>query len=408
MYNAMGLSASERATFEALLASHHRIDVRLTLMDLNHNTRSEVSNRLMDGQVTFDGTAAVTRSLDLELLDPQRTLHLDTNSPDNGAMFMDQMVRVHYCVVNPQNTWRVNVPIFTGPITKLQRNGPAVRVEAMGKEHLGIAAPWTLKTFSAGYRTTQAITEILSQGVGETFLNIPDLTNKLTRNVSVGTTVDKDGNRTWNGKSPWEMAKQLAAGIGYLLYYNGNGVATMRPNPDNVVFTFRDGPGGTLKSNPNAGYDIDSVINAVEVFGKKFDKETKKKQPHARVVAPSADPLSPVKLGRTGKPRYLPLTIEDDSITSDAEALDRANYELRRGLRSSIDVMYDALPVPHLEEMDVVRAYQEGRFNSIHVLKQFTIPLTAAGSSSIGYAKNVKVNRRAIKQLKRRRLKAAS
>lgn len=404
----LGLTASQRASFEALLASHHSIQVRLVVMDLDHQERTDVTSRLMDGQVTFDAEAAVTRSLELELLDPTGALHLDTNSPDQGAMFMDRMVSVRYSVINSAGTIRYDVPIFTGPITKLERNGAAIRVEAMGKEIFGLSMPWQTKTFKAGYRTTQAIIEILRDVMGENKIAVPDRSNKLPRNVTVGTTTDKDGTRT-TSKSPWEVAKSLATSIEHQLYFDGNGVATMRPLPENVVFTFREGPGGTLKSKPTAGFNIDSVVNAVEVFGKKPEQvkgKTTKKQPHARVVASSADPLSPVKMGRSGKPRYLPLIVEEDGITSDAEALSRANTELRRGLRSSIDVMYDALVVPHLEELDVVRLSSE-KYASTHVLKKFAVPLTAGGTATIGYVKNVKINRSAIKQLQRRRVKAA-
>lgn len=407
MYN-LGIGTTQRLAFEALLASHHRIEVQLIIMDLDHREQTNVTNRLLDGQVTVDTEAVITRSLDLELLDPHGALHLDSNSPDHGAMFADRMMHVRYYVINPTYTTRVGVPIFTGPITKLERNGAAIRVEAQGKEILGMGMPWQTKTFAAGYRTTQAISEILRLIIGETHIDIPSLSHKLPRNLSVGTTTNKDGVRT-TSDAPWEVAKKLASSMGYQLFYNGNGIAVMRDKPENTCFTFREGPGGLLKSKPTAGYNIDAVINAVEVFGKKPEKEkgkTTKKQPHARIIAPRADPLSPWALGRNNAPRYLPLVIEDDNITTDAQALARANTELRHGLRSSIDVAYDALVVPHLEEMDVVRLSSE-RFAATHVLKRFAIPLTAGGTATIGYVKNVKVNRRVIKQLQRRRVQAA-
>lgn len=405
----LGLSIAERLQFEALLASHHSIVVQLIVMDLDHNERTDVTNRLLDGQVTLDATALITRSLDLDLLDPTGALHLDSNSPDEGAMFADRMVAVRYCVINPAATFRVNVPIFTGPITKLERNGAAVRVEAQGKEALGLSMPWQTKTWSAGYKLTSAINEILRDIMGEGKRSIPDISNKLPRNITVGTVTDADFN-VKTSKSPWEVAKGLAKSIGYQLYYDGGGTAVMRPLPENVCWTYREGPGGSLKSKPTAGFNIDAVINAVEVFGKKPEKttgKTTKKQPHARLVAERADPLSPWNLGRSGAPRYLPLIVEDDSITTDEEALARAQTELRRGLRSSIEVAYDALVVPHLEELDVIKLSSE-KYASTHLLKKTAIPLTAGGTATVGYVKNVKVNRSAIKKLDRRRLKAAN
>lgn len=403
-----GLSAAEKKAYHALLQSSHTIAIWVTIMDLDHNERTSVSKWLMDGQITVDTDAAVTRSLSLDLLDPYGALHLDSKSPSDGAMFADRMLRVIYSIVNPTRTKRYSCPIFTGPITKLDRNGVMITVEAQGKESLGLATPWQTKTYKKGYRVTAAIQDILEDIIGENKLDIPSLTNKLPRNVSVGTTFDKEGNRTVS-KSPWEVAKKLASSIGYQLFYNGWGIATMRKKQTSPCFTFEGESGGALKSVPTVGFNLDRVVNAVEVFGKKPEKEegkTTKKQPHARIVAPRSHPLSPWSLGRSGGPRYLPMVIEDDVFWTDAEAMERAKDELAYGLLSSYALAYDALVIPHLEELDVVRLNSE-KFSNNHLMKQFAIPLTSAGTMTVGYARNVKVNRARLKQMQRARRRAA-
>lgn len=406
MFN-MGLSSSEKKAFEALLLTHHYLDVTITLMDLDHNERNSVSTRLMDGQVTYDADALITRSLTMDLLDPTGALHLDSKSPDDGAMFMDRMLQVRYAIINPSRTNRYSLPVFTGPITRLNRNGAMVSVECQGKEIMGLGNPWQTKTFKKGYRVTSAIKEILTDIIGENKLSIPSRENKLPRNVTVGTTTDKDGNRE-TSKTPWEVAKALAASIDYQLYYDGSGTATMRKIPDGTCWSFRENE--SIKTVPAVGFNIDNVINAVEVFGKRPDApkkgQTAKKQPHAKVVAAKADPLSPWSLGRSGGPRYLPVVIEDEALTSDAECKARADKELARGLRSSLDVAYDTLVIPHLEELDVVRTYS-AKYSGAHTLRRFTVPLTAAGSSTIGYVRNVKTSRSMFKKLSTLRRKAA-
>ena len=404
----IGLSAAEKKAYHALLQSSHTLTIWITIMDLDHNERTSVSARLMDGQVTFDADAAVTRSLSLDLLDPNGALHLDSRSPNDGAMFADRMLRVTYSIVNPSRTVRYSCPIFTGPITKLDRNGAMITVEAQGKESLGLATPWQTKTYKKGYRVTEAVRGILEDVIGENKLDIPSLANKLPRNTSVGTTFDKDGNRVVS-KSPWEVAKKLASSIGYQLFYNGYGIATMRKKPTSACFTFQGGKGGALKSTPTVGFSLDRVINAVEVFGKKPEKEegkTTKKQPHARLVAPRSHPLSPWSLGRSGGPRYLPIVIEDDVFWTDAEAMERAKEELAYGLLSSYALAYDALVIPHLEELDVVRLNSE-KFSNNHLMRQFAVPLTSGGTMTVGYARNVKVNRSRLKQIQRARRRAA-
>jgi len=392
----MGLRASEKKDFEALLASHHWIEVRLVLMDLDHNevAGGDISRRLLDGQVTFDGEQDVSRSLDLDLLDPTGALHLDSKSPSAGAMFADRMIQVRYSVINPTRTTRYTVPLFTGPITKLDRNGAVIQVECQGKEIFGLTQAWNARTFKKGLKVTNVIETIVRDIIGERYYDIPDLKNKLPRNVSVG-----------DDRLPWVVAKQLAESIGYQLFYNGRGRCQMRKIPHGVAFSFKQGPGGTVKSEPEVGFDIDDVVNAVEVFGKKPVKKKGKParpRPHARVVAARSHPLSPWALGRKGGPRYLPRVIEDDSITSDKEAKERANAALKRGLLESVDVGYDTIVVPHLEEMDVVKLSTE-KFSANHRLVKFAVPLNAAGDSSVGYVRNVKLRSGRVRRKPKRR-----
>lgn len=388
-----GWTAAQKKTFHALLASHHRINVRLTVMDLAHNEISEVGDRLLDGQVTIDGTAAVSRGLQLELMDPTRSLHLDSKSPNDGAMFADRMIRVRYSVIDPTGQTRFTIPVFTGPIVSLDRSGVAIGITCLGKEHLGMSPAWNSRTFKKGTQVTDVIRAILRDVIGENKYKIPDLKAKLPRNVSVG------GDRL-----PWVVAKKLAQSIGYQLFYDGYGVARMRKRSRSSVFTFREDAGGTVKTEPEAGFDIDNLVNAVEVFGKKPESKagtTAKKQPHARVVAGRSHPLSPWSLGGNGesgqrKPRYIPVVIEDDSITTDKEALALAKERLEQGLLESVEVKFDTLTIPHLQEWDTVRVQTE-QVTTNFALKQFAIPLTAAAQMSVGYVRNVKPNKSVIR-----------
>lgn len=393
-WTTMALSASQMKTYLELLASHHTIEVGLTIMDLAHNELTHVNNRLLDGQVTFDADQAITRSLQLDLLDPTGALHLDSNSPDDGAMFADRMMKVRYSIINPTRTIRFTNSVFTGPITKLERSGVAVSLEAMGKEVFGLTRPWSERTYAKNTTLTNVIRSILTDIMGENKHAIPNLSNKLPRNVSVG-----------GDKLPWPTAKSLASSIGYLLYFDGDGVARMKKMPSSPAFTFREGSGGTIKTQPEFGFSVDTVVNAVEVWGKKPKKpkkgQTAKKRPHYKIVADRSHPLSPWSLGGDGspgqrKPRYLPVVIEDDAITDNTEAKKRAKQRLDAGLLESIDVKFTALSTPHMEEMDVATVSTE-KFAANFRLKKFAVPLTAKADMSVGYVKNVKPNKSAIR-----------
>jgi hypothetical protein len=383
----MGLSSGQTIDFLDLVCTHHTIDILLQVMDLNHGAiGSEISARLIDGQVTVDADAEVTRGLDLDLLDPTGALHLDSGSPNDGAMFADRMIQVKYAVVNPLATKRYTAAVFTGPLTKLERSGAIVKLEAQGKEIFGLNPAWNEKSWKKGAKTTAVIKYILTEMMGEApgRVHIPNLKRTLPRNVSVG-----------GDKLPWQVAKSLAASLGYHLFYDGNGHCWMRKNPTGTTFTFTTGVGGSIKTDIDAGFSIENLVNAVEVLGKKPKKrkgKTTKKRPHARVVANRSHPLSPYwpdGLGRPGGPRFFPLVIEDDGVESDKEAKARANRALKNGLLEAVDVSFDSLVIPHLQELDVVKAKSE-KWQGSFRLRQFAIPLTAGGDMTVGYVRNVK------------------
>ena len=399
-WTTLALNVNERIAYEKLLASHHSIESKVTILDLAHNELTDVSKRLLDGQVTFDATAEITRAIDIDLLDPTGALHLDSSSPDTGAMFADRMIRITYTIINPAGSVRYTCPVFTGPITKLDRTGAAIAVEAMGKEVFGLSPAWNARTFKEKTPVTTAIRYIVTEIMGENKVAIPNLRNKLARNVSVG-----------GDKLPWPVAKQLASSIGYQLYYDGNGVCRMRKLSSSSCFTFSEGSGGTIVSEPQIGFDIENVINAVEVWGKKPEKpkkaQTAKKRPHYRAVAARTHPLSPWSLGGSGtggqrKPRYIPEVIEDEAIKTTADAKTRANRRLAAGLLESVEVKFDALCMPHLEEMDVVRV-STSQFATNFRLTTFALPLTAGADMSVGYARNVKPNKSVIRARGNRR-----
>ena len=84
-------------------------------------------------------------------------------------------------------------------------------------------------------------------------------------------------------------------------------------------------------------------------------------------------------------------------MTTDAEAKDLATDTLASGLLESVDVTFDSLPIPHLEEGDAVRVATD-KFNGNFRLSQFALPLNAAGDMSIGYVRNVKPRKAMIRQ----------
>lgn len=376
----LGLTNAERLAFEKLLVSPHHLEIHVQVMDLNHNYLGNLSSYVMDGQVDLSATDDITRTLNMSLWDPFKTLNVVSNAPDDGALFMDRMVKVIYAIAPPDRSVWYSCPIFTGPITKLDRSQKFLNVEAAGKEHLSIVSVWTPHTYKKGLKRTNVIKDLLRDR-GETKFMIRDSKKVLAKNLGIGYT-----------SVPWNVAKSVANSMDQMLFYDARGFATMRRRSARSVFTFTEKHFVTL---PQIGYDITSVINSVIVIGGK-PKGSKKKIQY-KVTADRKHPLSPWSLGRNGKPRFLTELIEDDSIDSLAEAKQVGKSRLYAGLSETIEVSFDSLVIPHLEVNDMIRVQHEG----VSVMARYrtaSIPFGTSAVGTVGYLKKVTPKKRKIRR----------
>lgn len=373
----LGLSVAQMTDLINLLWSHHTISIGVRIMDTSHNYTADVTDMLVDGQINFDATAQDTdRSLDLTLLDPLKSVQLDPQSPSPVSLYVANMISIMYTVQSPDRSKTFNIPVFCGPVNKVDRDGVLLNVKCLGKEVLSSDTLWVGKAY-ANAKITDIIRAMLTDA-GETKMEIPDLGNIVgyvyfDRNTDVA-------------KSIWAACEWLASLIGYQLFYDGRGTARMRPVENHAVMTFDD---KNIKSQPQYGYDLQGTSNAVIVVG----GEQGPGQPRIeyRLVAPDTHPLSPRNVGRNDKPRYInPIIIEDDSISSIYQAQAIAEQALNDALLMTINAAFDSLPVPLLEPTDVV-TINYGGFALNTRINKWTLPLTNQGSSSIGYLR--KTNR---------------
>lgn len=380
----LGLTVANQRALISLLKNHHSINIKVQVLLLDHTYVGDVSRRLVDGQVDIDMEAEVTRSLKMTILDPNHAIHLDSNSPSDGAMFVDRMIRVIYNVTSPDGSKSFDIPIFCGPITKLDRTGVYLAVEAQGKESMVIPTAWNAKTYKRGMRKTSVIFSLLYDR-GERKLSIPTISTTIPRDVAVG-----------YDTSPWTLAKQLALSLGYYLFYDGRGQAVMRKRSPNPVVTFTE---YALRSTPQIGYTTEKMINAVQVISS--PPEGSKGPTIRRVaIAPITHPFSPARLSRAGVPGYYPLIIRDNEIKTIAEADRRAGVELYDGLISSVSVAFDCLPHPMVEGGDICYLMTD-EYTVIFNMMKMSIPLSAKGVSTVGYNRRVTPNLNAIRVRKR-------
>jgi hypothetical protein len=379
----LGLSAAERAAFEYALRHSHTRRIDVEVLTLNGDVLSQLTPVLIDGQVNCDMDAEVTRSATLTFLDPRHALNFDTDSPDEGALYADRMIRIRYGVYVEKLQRYVFVPVFTGPITGLSREGVTVTVEAQGKESLLRGTLWEPLTLRKGLEVTAALRALIRDRGGERSLSIPGIFNRYGNPPTLPKTRSLD-----RFTEIWPVAMSLAKGLDRQLFYTGDGVATLRPWPETVAYTFTTGDGGDLLSELSVNYQLDEMKNVVIVRGQ--PPTGKKEIIFGRAQAPKQHPLSPERLGRTGAPRYLVEQVEDQSIRTDAAAKEQAARLLEKHLREVVEVEFDAMPIPHLDVGDVVRV-QTPSFTTKFRIRKFAIPLAPTGAPpmTVGYLRRL-------------------
>lgn len=376
----LGLTNAQQNELVRTLLSSHSINITVQVLNMAGERLSDISNRLMSGQVDIDGRAEITRSAKLAFLDVGKTLSFDSEAPDDTALYMDRMLRIIYGVKVPSLGW-VDIPVFTGPITALDRSDNFVNVECQGKEALCMGQAWSPLTLKKGMRKAAAIETILRRRAGETKFSFPEFPARLGKDLALG-----------RESVPWAMAKRVARSHNKHLFYDGRGVARLRNNPTNPSFIFDHGDGGSILTQPTLAYKMsDEFANIVWVKGG-IPKGAKKAISYW-FAAPTNHPLSPERLGRNGVPRYLLEVIEETAIRTLAEAEELAQDRLEDHLLQTVEVAFDSLPIPFLEPNDAARV-ETSEFASTFRIQQISLPLITGDPMTVGYMKRFPMRRR--------------
>jgi len=394
----LGLTKAEQVEFERALRSSHDIKLEVRVLDSNEDPIGNLSfpsTHVLAGQVDVDATADITRSLSMTLLDPTHRLKFTPDNAAQGAIYAENFLDVDYCVyVEGLGDW-VDVPVFRGPVTNFSHDGAQVSVEAQGKEALGLD-PHFLRlgfTLKKHLEVEEAIKHTMRK-VGERKFDLPEFGN-----VRVGTDmVVEPGQEAWrivtggedaNGNRVQglvELTREDRAAI-----YDARGRLTARRRNQPLAYVFRTGEAASIITPPVLAFDILEFRNFIKVIGAKGKGD--KKSVSGVALLPDHHPLSPKKLARNGEPRYMAAFYSAPSLKTESDCADKAKDTLERKAKAGIDVQFEALPIPHLEEWDMVKAEtEEGPLE--FALKQFTLPLTSTESMSIGYNKRIKQYRR--------------
>ncbi|WP_109507362.1 hypothetical protein [Nocardioides speluncae] len=356
----LGLNAAELRLYHQTLRSTHWRRREVVITNLNGIVQRELTPRILDGQVMVDSTAEVTRILDLRFLDPGRTLGFEPDSPSEASMHRSRAISVIDSVLVPELDAWIDCPVFYGPIWDFDRQGPVVSVVAHGWDRQALGQQWSPRTFPKKMRKTSVIRALLA-GVGETRLGgVPDLPITMPNRLTIG-----------RMDSPLPKAKNLARSMDRHLFYDGAGVPQLRGYSGRPVFTFGD---RMLLDEPLIHRSTQGY-NAWEVLGAK--PKGSKIRVRGQAYLPEAHPMSRQSLARNGALHTIARREENDQIKTRAEAEKKALRLRDDQARTITEYTVDVIPVPHLDEGDMVAVdCADGRF--LLRMQKWAYPLAGA------------------------------
>jgi len=413
----LGLSNSDELKLFSALTDSHAIRITILILDKDEKVVDRLTgenSRLVDGSIQIDSGADVTRSCSLTLFDPDQKLQFDGTSPAEGTLFADRMVGVLYGVWVASLGRYVDIPVFSGPLVSFHRQGALVNVEALGKESLALAPHYPFKTFNIpkGTKLDDAIRKVMDS-IGETKYLLPSIETRMPVDRAVlqdselwkvitessDGIVKKKRRVKSHGKTQTVIDKKREPVPSILNYskvpsfafYNGAGQLVVRSTNTSSVFNFQEGI--HLIDRPDFQYDVSYFRNHVVVRGSETKGRRKNKQgqrvefttpaPIAAISLPGTHPLAPKNIGRNGTGRYLIELVDAPSLKKKADVIDRANQVLKNVSTEGLSVSFNCLPIPMLEEGDMVTIYTETAKIDFRI-GQMTIPLTASSPMSVG------------------------
>lgn len=367
------LTVAETRAYRDTIRGVHERRIRAALLDRAGNTVANLT-QVIDGQVIVDANQDVTRQTTLQILDINRALGFDADTYQGQELQLSRMLRVFWVVNGPLLSRPISVPVHTGPLLRLRRDGPTVTIEAQGKEAYGLTQSRKTLTIKKGARRTDAIKTILRERMGETRLGaIPDLPAKLADDFTVSPK-----------HQPWKRALKLAASLDRQLFYGADGVPYLRKPVERVTWQFKaDDPyGGDITAPVSVTADLQAVKNHIIVTG--ATPKGKKKPVTAEATADRLHPLSPWVLGAGDAPLWLVEEINNPDLRTAAECQAVAKKRLARGLRLVHEASFNAVPVPHLEPLDLIQAVTAYETSTTQ-LETFTLPIGISGDMTVGY-----------------------
>lgn len=358
----MGLTSSaDLDAWLAVLWGSHRPRWTFDLLDLDGHPMGSIPGP-EDGMLTASADDDVSRGWTGTLWDPDSQAELDTSSPSDGTMHLDRILRIQHTVDVPTLGRPVTCTPMYGWLTKADRNGSTIALEAQGLERRAMfgCKPMNIPAHTS---VVGAIRTILSARYGEYRFRFPSgHPARLPKPVNVGLADEVAG---------WPVARGLAATIDLDLFYSCDGWCTLRPFTAEPVLELK-WP-GQITSRPVSTADALAIRNVVDVSGRG--------KVHAQAVAADAHSLSPQSLARHGVDFWMPVVLADDKYATTPAARAVAGRTLKERLTLTSEQTLTSVPFLALDRLDMLQVTTPD-FSSRPRVRSFSVS-TAGGEMSL-------------------------
>lgn len=362
-----GVVRSTTSRFQSALQTGHKVATRLEV--LTNGTAVHTITSGVDGTVTLDINAAVRGRFDLTVID-DGTLGLVPNDRSSLLAPYGNEIKISRGIEFPDGTSElVSLGVFRIDRVDVEDNGNSgMTIKVSGQDRAVRIADARFEDpyqVAAGTNVNTAIQNVVSAV-------FPAATFALAASSATTplVTAKEQDDR-------WKFAQDLAASIGCVLFFDGDGVCRSQPvsqlGQTAPAAQLVEGEGGLLLSAA-ASWVRQGAYNAVIATGENTGNGVP-----VRGVARDLDPLSATYYyGPFGQ---VPRWYSSPFLTTAAQAVDAAAGILARELGGTRQVSFGTVCNPALEPNDVVRiTRQAAGLDEDHVIDQITIPLSAEGA----------------------------
>jgi hypothetical protein len=337
------------------------------------NQDSKLTDLNIDsGKVTVSVNSGVRRTCDVTLVTDRTTSNL---VPDNGfdtlAPFGNELKLYRGVQFADGSTEYVPLGVFVMTDVDIQDSNDGVSITVKGEDRsLFISrAKWTAPYQMVSGTLEASLTAMLENRWADVQTSFT-ATNVTVNQVVFGTESNQD---------PWQDAVFLAQLVGYDLYFDVLGVATLRPFPSldaaTVVAKYEEGAQTLITS-------LDRSMSSKETYnGVIYTIEGSQVDTPIRVEIWDEDTTSPTY--RYGVFGDAPTFITTNVLSTEAEAIKAATSLLNTYRGAQENINWDSIVDPTLDVNDVVYVKTNGsKTDRLVIVDELDIPLSPLGSMS--------------------------